>query len=380
MKFVVAPDSYKGSLTSLQVGETIVRALQDEIANCEVAVIPMADGGEGTVDAIVRANGGRFVHIQATGPLGNKVHTYYGLIEDDGGRPTAVIEAASIFGLPMVPPQLRNPMNTTSRGMGEAIRDALDQGVRRFLIGLGGSSTNDGGLGLLVALGGQFRLTDGSLAEGFGRELAMLVEADLNDLDPRLLDCQFTIASDVTNPLLGPEGATYIFGPQKGATTDQIQELDQALADYADMLESAMVLRLRDHPGAGAAGGLGFAFLLVGGEMTSGAQVVANAAHLPDHIKEADWVITGEGRSDEQTLYGKLPFYVAKLARQAGIDTILISGSLEEARDRLRDVFAGCFSIVPGPASLEECMSQAEHYLYETTRDVARLLLHKARQ
>ncbi|MBP1154588.1 MULTISPECIES: glycerate kinase [unclassified Paenibacillus] len=373
MKFVIAPDSFKGSLTAVQVGDTMARALLQEIPSAEVNVIPMADGGEGTVDALVKATGGSVFQVQAAGPRGELVDTYFGVIVDRG-EPTAVIEAANVIGLPMVPKEHRNPLHTSTRGLGEIIRSALDQGYRRLIIGLGGSSTNDGGLGLLSALGARFSSKKGRIAEGFGRELGQLVEADLKGLDPRLGECRITIASDVTNPLLGLEGASYIFGPQKGATPELVVQLDKDMKSYADLLEGQLSRSLRELPGAGAAGGLGFALLALGANMVPGAQLVEEMSDLKLRIEDADWVITGEGRSDGQTLFGKLPYHVAQLAAEAGKEAILISGGLGEGSEKLAPFFAGCFSVVRGPSTLDECMEDAENNLFQCTLNVARLL------
>lgn len=373
MRFVVAPDSFKGSLTAMQVGETMRRALLQEIPDAEVRVIPMADGGEGTVDALVRATGGWTVALQASGPHRERLDTYFGVIGDEK-ESAAVVEAANIFGLPIVPLEQRNPMHTTSRGMGEVILAALDRGYRKFVIGIGGSSTNDGGLGMLCALGARFTDRNGRTAEGFGWELAQLVEVDLADLEPRLSECRITVACDVTNPLLGVHGASFIFGPQKGATPEQVMELDQALCTYADLVEAQLCLHLRERPGAGAAGGLGFALMAIGAEIVPGAKVVEEVTSLKKHVANADWVLTGEGRSDGQTLFGKLPFHVAQLAREVGKEAILISGSLGEDSEQLIGHFAGCFSVVRGPSTLQWCMEEAEYNLYECTRNVARLL------
>ena len=387
MKFVIAPDSFKGSLSAAVVGETMAQALRLEIPTAEIRVIPMADGGEGTVEALVGATEGHLVSVRASGPLGETIETHFGVIGEETNeaagmtqQATAVIEAATICGLPMVPTEQRNPRNTTSRGMGEVIRAALDLGFRRFIIGLGGSATNDGGLGLLIALGARFIDATGRKAEGFGWELAGLIDASFEDLDPRLGDCRFTIACDVTNPLLGVQGASHIFGPQKGATPEQVVQLDQALRAYADLVESRLQLSLRDQPGAGAAGGLGFAMLAIGAKLVPGAEIVDEMTDLRHQIAEADWVLTGEGRSDGQTLFGKLPFHVAETAKQAGKPVILISGSLGADSDQLYSHFAGCFSITNGPATLEACIEDAAFNLFACTRNVARLLNQASNQ
>jgi glycerate kinase len=314
--------------------------------------------------------------VRAVGSLGDAVETFYGIIERDGER-TAVIEAANICGLTMVPPELRNPMHTTTRGIGEVIGDALNRGIRSFVIGLGGSATNDGGLGMLNALGVRYVSGDGKVLAGFGRELAEVARVDVGGLDPRIGECRITIAYDVTNPLLGENGATYVYGPQKGAGHEDLAMLEQAMAAYADVVEAGFARACRDMPGAGAAGGLGFALMLLGGSMVPGAQVIERMTGLSRLIAEADWVITGEGRSDGQTLYGKLPMHVARLAQAAGKPAILISGSLGPGSERLNDCFTACFPIVRGPASLEECIRDAKFNLHECARQAARLI-HRA--
>ncbi|RTE11625.1 glycerate kinase [Paenibacillus whitsoniae] len=380
MKFVVAPDSYKGSLTAVQVGEVIERAIRQELPEAEVTVVPMADGGEGTVAAVVAACRGELVPVTVTGPLGEPVDACYGIIDQQGER-TAVLEAANLFGLPMVPADRRNPLHTTSAGLGEAMRHALDGGIRRMVIGLGGSATNDGGLGLLRALGAQFTGADGEPVGGFGRDLALVVAADFSGLDPRLAACAITVASDVTNPLCGAEGASNVYGPQKGATPELVALLDGALARYADVVTAALgTAAHRDTPGAGSAGGLGFALLALGASVRSGAEVVARLTGLQAHIRQADWVLTGEGRSDGQTLFGKLPFCVASWAKDAGKRAVLISGSLGAESEKLFDVFDAIFAIVPGPASLEACMAEAEPNLYGCTRSVVRLIRGSAQR
>ncbi|MCZ8511041.1 glycerate kinase [Paenibacillus filicis] len=374
MKFVIAPDSYKGSLTALQAADTMARAVRDELPEAVVRIIPMADGGEGTVDALVRAaESGTTKPVAVCGPRGERLQSRFGVIEGKDG-PSAVLEAANLFGLPMVPQEERNPMHTTSRGLGDALMAALRLGCRDVIVGLGGSSTNDGGLGMLSALGAQFYNAAGELLEGYGRDLADMAQVDLEGLDPLVKECRITVACDVTNPLLGPQGASYTFGPQKGATPEQVASLDHAMSRYADLLERHLSLRLRDKPGAGAAGGLGFACMALGARIVPGAEVVDRASGLKRHIAEADWVLTGEGRSDGQTLFGKLPMYVAEAAREAGKQAILLSGSLGDGLEELRKHFAGCFSIVREPATLQACMEEAEANLYECTRSVARLL------
>ncbi|MDD9267180.1 glycerate kinase [Paenibacillus sp. GCM10023248] len=371
MNVIIAPDSFKGSLSSLEAGTIMKKAILREIPHAAVTVIPIADGGEGTVDTLVAATGGNLFPLTATGPLGERAEVRFGLLPEG----TAVLEAASICGLVMVPPAQRNPMHTTSRGIGEVLLAAMDQGHRRFILGLGGSATNDGGLGMLQALGGLFLDANGNPADGFGASLSDIRTVDLAGLDVRLKDCDIQVACDVTSPLCGDSGATYVFGPQKGGTPEHLQVLEAAMQAYAAMVEEQLEQPgLSLQPGAGAAGGLGFAMLALGAKLKPGAKVLAEAVKLPERIAGADWVITGEGRSDDQTLYGKLPIHVAELAQAAGVPALLISGSLGAGSEQLLNHFRATFSIVPGPVTLEACMENAETYLYERVRNIARLL------
>jgi len=380
MNVLIAPDSYKGSLTAIQVADTMARAVLAEIPDAQIRKIPMADGGEGTVDALVAAGNGRSVPIEVTGPLGLRAASYYGVVGS-----SAILEAANLCGLTMVPPELRNPLKTTSAALGEAIKAALDAGFAKLTIGLGGSATNDGGMGMLMALGAVFMDETGQPLGGFGNDLAKVARADFSGLDPRLATCQITVACDVKNPLLGPEGATFVYGPQKGATPEMCLELDSAMASYADVIEKfgpvsghsdgeGRVVPLREIPGAGAAGGLGFALLALGAKLVPGAQVLEEQTNLREAARWADWVLTGEGRSDGQTLYGKLPLHVARVARQEGAEPVLISGSLGTDSDKLMDEFAGCFSIVEQPSDLQFNMDNAESQLYRCTRNVMRII------
>lgn len=372
MHILIVPDSFKGSLTAVEAAETMARAVAAELPDAEVRRIPLADGGEGTVDALVAAREGRTVPIEVTGPQGERASAYYGVIDS-----MAVLEAANLCGLTMVPPERRNPLLATSRALGEAIAMALDAGFRQFTIGLGGSAVNDGGIGMLSALGAAFLDRAGHRLQGYGQDLSAVDRIELGGLDARLRQCEITVACDVTNPLVGPEGATFVYGPQKGADAAMCQALDEAMAAYADKLEAAAKLEagsLQMAPGAGAAGGLGFALMALGARLFPGAQVVESQTGLREAARWADWVLTGEGRSDGQTLYGKLPLHVARLAREEGARTVLISGSLGADSERLMPEFAGCFSIVEQPSTLSDCMSQAGPLLYRSTRNVMRLI------
>ncbi len=378
MKFIVAPDSFKESLSALQAANTIAKAIRDVIPAAQIEIIPMADGGEGTAEALTSAAQGLQVQAEVTGPLGKPVFASYGLITsgntDETQEKTAVLEAASIFGLSLVPRNERDPYHTTTKGMGELMLRLLDQGVRKFIIGLGGSATNDGGMGMLAALGARFYNGKGHLLVGYGKDLLELESVDVDAVDPRLSECDIVIASDVQNPLCGPRGATMTYGPQKGARPDQTEALDRALMIYSERLSAQIGLNAKDHPGAGAAGGAGFALMMLGAKVVQGAEAVASASRLKSRIVGADWVITGEGRSDDQTLDGKLPLYVTRLAKEAGVRTILISGSLGDNTELLEKEFAACFSCIPRLMSLAECLEQAEGNLFACTRNVIRLL------
>jgi glycerate kinase len=378
MKFVIAPDSYKESLSALEVARTIAKSIRSVLPTANIELVPMADGGEGTVEALVEASGGRMENADVTGPLGKLINVNLGYLVEDGedgiGERTAVLEAASIFGLAQIPNSERNPYITTTRGMGELIIQLLDRGIRRFIVGLGGSGTNDGGMGMLAALGVRFYDGQGQPLFGYGKDLMELRNVSVEFLDPRLSECSITVASDVHNPLCGRNGASSIYGPQKGALPEQVEALDAALQDYADLLEQKLGRAVKELPGAGAAGGAGFALLLLGARLVQGAEVVASAARLRSKISGADWVITGEGKSDNQTLNGKLPIYVARLAKEAGVRTILISGSVGEDTTELEKEFAACFSCVPRPMSLAECLEKAEENLLACTRNAVRLL------
>lgn len=370
MNIVIAPDSYKGSLTSLQVSEIMKKAIRDVNKDYHVTMKPMADGGEGTLDALLMSGKGERIPILCTGPLGEKINTTYAIVDSK----TAIFECASIAGLVQVPMDKRNPDLTTSYGLGEAMIAALDKGCSSFVIGLGGSATNDGGLGMLLALGMKAWDEQGNVVGPFGKDVHHVRKVSFSDMDVRLKEVSIKVACDVDNPLCGEKGATNVYGPQKGATKEQIHNYDQALNLYGDAIESIICKSIKDFPGAGAAGGLGFALLTIGATLVSGAELLANAMNMEEAIEKADLVITGEGQSDEQTLYGKAPGYIAELAKKHHIPIVLISGSLDGDLDKLRERFAGCFSIINKPLSLEECIEQAELLLYEQTKQVIHLM------
>lgn len=404
MRIIVAPDAYKGSLSAIEVGSIIRSALLAEIPDAQVDVVPMADGGEGTVDALLASTGGNRIHLTATGPMGTPIATSYGVFSDvrqsgtpptaktapgsaSGAAVTAVIETAAVAGLTLVPPEKRNPLYLTTYGLGECIRHALDRGIRRLIIGLGGSATNDGGLGMLQALGATFLDQNGKQvtplkqvpAQAFSvpDTLTRIARADCSTLDSRLKETEILIASDVQSPLCGPQGASFVFGPQKGATPEQVQLLDQALASFAEKVERHLGRSYQHLPGAGAAGGLGFALMSIGGKMHSGAELIAHTAGLPEKLRQADWLITGEGKTDQQTLLGKLPITLARLARAHGVRTILISGSLDAdvaTLETLDQHFDALFAIPNRPMTLEEAIRESRALLAHTARNIARLI------
>lgn len=371
MRILIAPDSYKGSLSSKEVAITIQNAFLDRSADFVVTTVPMADGGEGTQEAMLHATQGIEQSIEICGPLLKPVQTSFGIL---GDRETVVIETAKICGLTMVPHHQRNPEQTSTFGLGQAIKIALDRGYRKFIIGLGGSATNDGGVGMLQALGVKLTDKNGRPVEANGRGLTQIASIQLDSLDKRIHECEIQIANDVTNPLCGSDGASAVFGPQKGATKKQIQILDQAMSQYAQLMESKIGWTAQQTPGAGAAGGLGFAFLILGGTMKPGAQLVAEATQLQQKIEHNDWVITGEGRTDYQTAYGKLPLYVASLAKQANKKTILLSGSIDPDCQNLYQYFVSLQSIIRHPLPLKEAIKRAEKLLYQAAFDLANLL------
>lgn len=353
MKIVVAMDSFKGSLTSPEAGEAVRRGIQRAIPEAEVVVLPMADGGEGTTQALSQALQGEPVIRTVTGPLGEPVSAMY-----VRAGATAVMEMAQAAGLPLVPEEKRNPMNTTSRGVGELIIHAIEHGCRDFIIGIGGSATNDGGMGMLSALGLRFLDQDDRLLPGYGRDLSCVTSIDSSGLLPELKDCRFRIACDVDNPLCGPQGASAIYGPQKGLTPEGVRVMDEAMNHYAELTVNKIKENYVNYPGAGAAGGLGYAFLSwLGGELQSGAELVMDAVGLRKALCGADYFVTGEGRMDAQTSMGKAPSAAAALAREAGCLVIGFAGCVSGSR--CVPGMDCVFPIQPGPVTLAEAMESA---------------------
>ncbi|MCX8098648.1 MAG: glycerate kinase [Casimicrobiaceae bacterium] len=380
MKLVIAPDSFKGSLSAARVASAIARGVRAVRPETQILERPMADGGEGTLEAVLGALGGKSARCRQAlvrNAAGQSVEVTYALFRE-GPYEAALIEVARIVGIESAE-NLAVPVEARSTvGVGELVRLLLDEGIRHFYIGLGGTSTNDGGAGLLAALGVRFTGTFRRSVEPTPAGLARLISVDATGLDRRLSECTIRLLTDVDNPFLGPRGATATFGPQKGVPVGQIERLDAVLENYADRLEAALGRSARHAPGTGAAGGLGYALQLVGGRFESGAATVARLIGLETACAGADWLITGEGRSDAQTLAGKTPYVAAQCFRAvaaAGARATLLSGGLAaEDLPALEMVFdGGCFSITDRPMSLEVALAEAEPLIERTARQLARL-------
>ena len=373
MRVIVAPDSYKGSVTALGVAEAIERGVRAVFPGAEVVKVPIADGGEGTVDALVVATKGRLEETVVRGPLGEPVRAKWGVL---GDGETAVIEMAAASGLPLVPKERRDPRVTTTHGTGELVCAALDARLTKLVVGIGGSATNDGGAGFARALGVRFLDEAGrELPEG-GAALARLHRIDLSGLDPRLADARIVVACDVDNPLVGPRGASAVYGPQKGATQEMVRELDAALARYAEVARAATGRDVAKEPGAGAAGGLGAGLLLfTSAELRPGVSIVLESTGFEALVRGADLVITGEGRTDFQTAMGKAPVGVAAAAARHGVPVVCLSGGLGDgAEEVLAKGIDGLASVVPGPMSLEECMARGAELVEGGAARLCRML------
>lgn len=362
MRIVIAPDSFKGCLNANDVAVAMRRGVQRVYPDSRIDMIPMADGGEGTVEAILSAVDGVKIKVKVTDPLGRPIEASYGLI--DNGV-TAIIEMASASGLPLLRDGERNPLVTSTYGTGLLIRDALERGVNKILLGIGGSATNDGGAGLAVALGAKLMDAHGQDLPSGGVALAKLVNLDISAIDPRLSKVQVEVACDVQNPLCGPEGASAVYGPQKGAQPEDIEVLDAALQNFGKRLSEVSGVNLLELAGGGAAGGLGAGVVgFLGAKLRPGSQIVLEVTSANEKIREADLVITGEGRTDFQTAYGKVPVGVAALAKNYNVPVLAISGSVEGPPDFLAEQgVASCFSVSEGIATLEEAFLKVEEQL-----------------
>ncbi len=374
-KVVIAIDSFKGSMTSLEAGQSAAEGIRRVYPEAEISVRPLADGGEGTVDAIVSGCGGRMTEVRVTGPAGKPVCCSYGILE---AQKTAIIEMSGAAGITQVSGKEKNPMTTTTYGVGEVIRDAIEKGCRHFIVGIGGSATNDGGVGMLQALGFGFLNAEGTPI-GFGAAgLKELRRITSDQAMPELSECSFRVACDVSNPLCGPQGCSAIYGPQKGATTDMIPEMDAYLKDYAALAKAQFPKADPDYPGAGAAGGMGFAFLtFLNASLEPGVGIVLEETKLRQYAENADIVITGEGRLDGQTVMGKAPIGVAKIAKEYKKPVLAFSGCV--TKDAIAcnahgiDAF---FPVLRSVVSLEDAMDRdnAMQNMQDTVEQVFRVI------
>ena len=373
MKIVIAPDSFKGSLTALQVSDAVEEGFKRIFPDAQIEKVPMADGGEGTVQSLVDATGGQLLTESVTDPLGGKVKANYGIL---GDGLTAVIEMAAASGLPLVPLDKRNPMLTTTYGTGELIKAALERGCRKFIIGIGGSATTDGGAGVAQAL--CVKLLDASgedIAFG-GIGLSNLAEIDMSTIDERIAETETVVACDVDNPLTGPRGAAHVYSPQKGATSEQVELLDKYLGHFADIVKRDLGKDVKETPGAGAAGGLGAGLMaFLNAELRSGIDIVIEASKLRERMKGVDLVITGEGQLDEQTAYGKTPTGVSRVAEEMGIPVLAIAGGIKSgAETSYEEGIDAMMSIAPGPISLEEAIERSSELIADTAERAARII------
>lgn len=376
-KIVIAPDSYKESLSAKQVADVIAKGFLAVFPNIETICIPLADGGEGTAEALKDALGGQWNEAEVKNPLHRSHKAKYAYIAD---RQLAIIEMAEASGLPLIESNERNPLITDSFGTGQMILHALDAGATEFIIGLGGSATNDGGMGMMRALGLEFLDANNQPIAFGGAALANLDHINFDHLDPRLANMRFHIACDVRNPLTGTDGASAVFGPQKGATENMVKELDAALSHFADIVKKQIHKDIDNISGAGAAGGMGAAFcaFFENATLRPGIEIVIDIVGLDSHVKDADLVITGEGRMDFQTQFGKTPMGAQKVAAKYNIPVIGIAGSLGKNYEALlNEGFLALFDTTVSPCSLEEALKTTKNNLYNTAISVARIFKYK---
>lgn len=362
MKVVISPDSYKGTLSAFEVAKAMQAGILAVDPSIDTIILPVADGGEGTLEALVASTNGRYISHHVLDPLGRVIEAKYGVL---GDNETCVIEMAQASGIMLLQEKEKNPELASTFGTGQLIKAALDKGFRKFIIGIGGSATNDAGIGMLKALGLQLKKEDGALiAEGVSA-LLDLASIDTSQLDPRLAEATFTIACDVDNPLIGERGTTAMFGPQKGVKEHQIAYFDNCIKQFADIIEKQFDIRLHDYKGAGAAGGTGGALIaFLNGSFHAGIEIVMNAVQLKKHLKGAGFVMTGEGQSDRQTLHGKAPIGVAKAAASANVQAILLSGAIEENdKPALLKYFTVVESLVDENISVQQAMQEPYYFI-----------------
>jgi glycerate 2-kinase len=374
MNILIAMDSFKESLTALEACEAVKKGFKEVLKDkCNITCVPMADGGEGTVQSLVDATEGKIIKTVVTGPLMEDADSFYGILGD--GK-TAVIEMAAASGIEMVKPQDRNPLITTTFGTGELILKAIEKGVTKIILGIGGSATNDGGVGMAMAIGVKFLDKHGSSIQPVGGDLKNIEKIDMSEINSKIKDIEFLVACDVDNPLTGSKGASAIFGPQKGATPECVKQLDANLTHYAKKVKEFLGVEIESVPGAGAAGGLGggsIAFL--NATLKSGIDIVIEATSIEEYAKSANLVITGEGRIDRQTAFGKTPMGVAKVAKKYNIPVIALAGCLGDGYEDVFDIgIDTAFSILPRAVSTEEAINAGKENLEKAARDIARLI------
>lgn len=374
MKIIIAPQTFKGTVSALDAARAIERGVLAAVPDAETVLVPVADGGDGTLDALVDSTGGQVFRSTVTGPLGRPLEATWGVMGD--GR-TAVVEMARTSGLALVPPRRRDPRITTTQGTGQIIKEALDRGFIRIIVGLGGSATNDGGSGMATALGARFLDAEGRPIPIGGAALGRLDSIDASKLHPALPSATIIGATDVTNPLCGPAGASAVYGPQKGASPEVVAELDAALATFAKVLTRDLRQDVAEQPGAGAAGGLGAGLIaFAGAELRSGIDMVCQVLGFDDHLSGADLVVTGEGRADHSTIFDKAPVGVARRALAQGVPTILLAGSLGPGHEELyQHGIAGLLCIADRPMSFQQSLLRTEELLEGAAQRAMRLLL-----
>lgn len=372
MQIIVAPDSFKGSASATEVAHYIEKGIYEVDPTAKVIKIPIADGGEGTVEAIVTGAKGSYKHALVKGPLGEKIQATYGLLEGD----VAVIEMAAASGITIIPKEKLNPMITTTYGTGQLIKAALDEGVRKIILGIGGSVTNDGGVGMAQALGASFKNQIGEEVGFGGGSLKDIHYIDISGLDPRIKEVEFIVACDVINPLCGEQGASAIYGPQKGAGPDEVRELDEGLRHYAQCILRDLGKDIVDIPGTGAAGGLGAGLLVFcNATLKSGIQTVLDVVNIEQYLSETDLIITGEGRIDGQSIYGKVPVGIAQVAANYNIPVIVIAGSIGDDASKVYDYgISALTTIVEGPISLDEAMEKAPELIRNATTRIMKTM------
>jgi glycerate kinase len=373
MTIVLAPDSFKESMTAKEVCEAMEKGIKKANPNIKCIKVPMADGGEGTMQSLVDATDGKVYKVKVQGPLGAEVEAEYGIL---GDGEVAVIEMASASGIHLVPKEKRNPMKTSTFGTGQLIKACLEHSIKKLLIGIGGSATNDGGAGMVQALGGKLLDSDGNELPLGGGELRKLAQIDLSNLDDRLKDVEVEVACDVNNPLVGEKGASYVFGPQKGATEEMVKVLDENLRHYGAKIKECLGIDIVEVPGAGAAGGLGAGLMaFLNGTLKNGLEMVVEYTKLEQKVKEADMVWTGEGSIDHQTIYGKTPYGVARVAKKYKLPVIALAGRIGDGIEPLYDSgIDAIYSIMQGVSSLEDALINGRRNVEKTSENVARLI------